>query len=118
VVTITTLLCQANTQRVVRISEEQLSILFEHTKIVFKQETGLRGVLRILQYRTETFVQESTDKNELVFRRMASLDAARSFVEQRLQSYERMWDGLGVPNRLLRVKGCPAVDEPPNHQAL
>ena len=39
--------------------------------------------------------EKTTDNKAIVVRRFRSLDEAELFVEERLATYERMWDGCG-----------------------
>ncbi len=42
-----------------------------------------------------SLVQEETPDGQILLRRLGSREAAEEFVEDRLATYERMWDGCG-----------------------
>jgi hypothetical protein len=63
--------------------------------IIFETDTILSGKIRILQKEDRFFIQETTNKNEILFRRMKNLTEAEELVKQRMEIYEKMWDGCG-----------------------
>lgn len=63
--------------------------------IIFETDTILSGKIRILQKEDRFFIQETTNKNEILFRRMKNLNEAEELVKQRMEIYEKMWDGCG-----------------------
>jgi uncharacterized lipoprotein YehR (DUF1307 family) len=72
-----------------------LDEVFKDFHIIYEADTGLSDKIRILEKDDRYFIQETTNKNEILFRRMKSLAEAEELVKQRLEIYEKMWDGCG-----------------------
>lgn len=80
---------------VARLTSEELGELLaaapEHREI----DAGLGGVIRVLRRGTQFVIQEQTGKGEIVVRLLPTNEAAEAFVAERLEAYERLWDGCG-----------------------
>ncbi|MBS4034516.1 MAG: hypothetical protein KGZ85_08635 [Ignavibacterium sp.] len=63
--------------------------------LIYEADTGISDKIRILKKDEGYFIQETTNKNEILFRRMKSLTEAEELVKHRLEIYEKMWDGCG-----------------------
>jgi len=59
------------------------------------QDTLVAGHLRVLDLSGLVLVQEETPDGQLLVRRAESVEAAQALVDERLATYERMWDGCG-----------------------
>lgn len=79
--------------RVVPFTPEDRSTVLEAAEIVREDRTAIAGSIRTLRLGDRVLVQERTPKGELYVRMLASEEAARRFVQSRLDAYERMWDG-------------------------
>ena len=79
-----------------KIQEDQLSKFLEHAdELCFEQDTLISGPIRILRFGDQYFVQETTDKGQIIIRKYDHLDQARQLVNERLDIYEKMWNGCG-----------------------
>jgi hypothetical protein len=81
--------------QLVAIDRDTLRELIDAADVLREDDTHLAGWIRILALGDSILVQEETPKGEVLVRRMASRESANSFVDLRMQSYERMWDGCG-----------------------
>lgn len=72
-----------------------LDEVFKEFQIIYEADTGLSDKIRILEKDDRYFIQETTNKNEIIFRRMKNLTEAEGLVKQRMEIYEKMWDGCG-----------------------
>ena len=72
-----------------------LDEVFKDFHIICEADTGLSDKIRILEKDDRYFIQETTNKNEILFRRMKNLTEAEELVKQRMEIYEKMWDGCG-----------------------
>jgi len=68
-------------------------MLLEAAQVVREENTGIAGMVRILDLGGKVFVQEQTPDRLVLVRPRPNVEAAAIFVENRLQTYERMWDG-------------------------
>ncbi len=63
--------------------------------IVEEVNTYISDFLRIVSFRGHLLVQELSPKEEVIIRKVHSLEAAHTFIAQRMDIYEKMWDGCG-----------------------
>jgi hypothetical protein len=77
------------------VDSDVLEGLLEAAEVLGQYDTCVAGWIRILAFEGVLAVQEETPGGDLLVHRMASLEEARLFVEYRLGSYERMWNGCG-----------------------
>ncbi len=77
------------------LKEEELNSFLSIVKIVKEEDTHLCDYIRIIQYDNDIFIQEKNNRNEILIRKMKSIEEAESFVQERLDYYDRKWDGCG-----------------------
>ena len=76
-----------------QMSTEELSHLLENAETLREENTSVCGTVRVLRLGELYLVQEQTPVRGLLLRSRPTLEAAVAFVEKRLQTYEKMWDG-------------------------
>jgi hypothetical protein len=79
----------------VTLDSASLDGLLEAAEIIRDEDTGLAGRIRILVVEGTVMVQEQNEQGRILVRRLDSEDAAQRLVDDRLATYERMWDGCG-----------------------
>lgn len=89
------ILTSVNSNPYTVINKEELDIFLACSTVIKEVDTCLSDFIRILKYNDEIFFQELTDKNEILLRRMDSLEDAEKLLRERLDFYERKWDGCG-----------------------
>ncbi len=77
------------------IEEDDLKSVLENSEIIRTEDTHLSDFIRLIKYGNNLFVQEVTFKKEIIIRRMNSIEDADKFIQERLDFYERKWDGCG-----------------------
>jgi len=77
------------------IEEDDLKSILEKSEIIREEDTHLSDFIRVLKYEDKLFAQETTFKKEILIRKMDSMKDADLFVQDRLDYYERKWDGCG-----------------------
>lgn len=77
------------------IEEADLKIVIDNSEVIRIEDTQLSDFIRILKFEGKLFIQEKTFKNEIIIRKTVSLQTANSFIQERLDFYERKWDGCG-----------------------
>ena len=77
------------------IEEDDLKSVLDNSEIIRVEDTYLSDFIRVLKYDEKFFVQETTLKKEILIRKMNSIKDADFFVKERLDYYERKWDGCG-----------------------
>ena len=82
-------------EKIVTITNSELEELISQSEVIEEKNIVMCGFLRILVYDNHVIIQEQTDKKELVVRLAESIDEAKEFLMNRLEAYERMWDGCG-----------------------
>ncbi len=86
---------QITRQAVVPLDERDLPALLEASETLRDDDTCLAGRIRVLSLQGHVMVQEQTQQGQILVRRLGSREAAEGFVDDRLATYERMWDGCG-----------------------
>ena len=77
------------------ISKNELEELLKLSEVVLEEDTVISGIVRILKYNNHYLFQEQTPKEEYIIRKFDDLKSAQNLVENRLQIYEKMWNGCG-----------------------
>jgi len=86
---------KATSSNFIMITEEELSFVLNNAEIIRTEDTHLADFIRIIKYDDNIFIQEITFKKEILLRKINSLDEADKFLQERLDFYERKWDGCG-----------------------
>ena len=86
---------------------EQVAGAFE---VVERHKTQLAGDLLIVRLGEALAAVEAPSRDARVARLLGGKEAARAFVEKRMDEYERMWDGCGVKVDYYETPG-PAADD-------
>jgi hypothetical protein len=81
--------------RVVIISEDKLESLFNEVEVVEEQDTYFRDMIRILEKDDILMIQEKSNKDEILIRKIESRQEGQKFIQDRLAIYENMWNGCG-----------------------
>jgi hypothetical protein len=75
---------------------DELPGLIEAAELLRESDTHFAGPIRVLRLDRRILVQEQVPRTESVLvREFPARDEAERFVEERLETYERMWDGCG-----------------------
>ena len=84
-------------KRILILKEDLLQeiLKLKNLKIVREEETHISGKIRIIEINKIFIIQEITLNHELCLRIMKSLNKAINFIDERLSTYEKMWDGCG-----------------------
>jgi hypothetical protein len=82
-------------KRYLELNEEELNSLLSHSDILLEKETHLSGKIRLLCLNDTFLIQEKSTKNEILVRLMKTKKEAEAFINKRLETYDRMWDGCG-----------------------
>jgi len=77
------------------INKEDLNEILLKSKILIEKDTHISDKIRLLKLNDELILQEKTTKDEYLIRIMKSKKEAEKFIKQRLEIYDKMWDGCG-----------------------
>lgn len=77
------------------IEESDLKSILESCEVLRTEDTHLSDLIRLLKYNDNLFIQETTFKKDILIRKMNSMQDADHFIQERLDYYERKWDGCG-----------------------
>jgi hypothetical protein len=77
----------------------ELNKVLSFSEIKYEKNTLISDYIRIVKIEGKIVVQEKTDKNEIALHLFDSEEEAEKFVEERLDTYEKMWDGCGCKVR-------------------
>jgi hypothetical protein len=84
-----------NEDGIVPVPPEQWPELAEHFEELERHDTFVAGDLVILRGRAGIAALEQPSSTQWVLRSLPSIEEAARFVRERLDQYERMWDGCG-----------------------
>jgi len=65
------------------------------SKILIEKDTHISDKIRLLKFNDELILQEKTTKDEYLIRIMKSKEEAEELIKERLEIYDKMWDGCG-----------------------
>ncbi len=89
------IIASAKKKKYLIISEVELKELLSLSKLVIEENTYISDKIRLLKYNHELLLQERTTKDEYLIRVMKTQKEAEDFIKDRLDVYNRMWDGCG-----------------------
>ena len=92
---IASILKKTSKNKYVILSESELKSLLSRCKLLQEKETHISDKIRLLKCNEELIIQEKSNKNELLIRLMKTKKEADDFIKERLETYDRMWDGCG-----------------------
>jgi hypothetical protein len=77
------------------ISEDELEEFLSRSEIMIEKDTLISDKIRLLKFNNELILQEKTTKDEYLIRVMNTKKEVEEFIKQRLEIYDKMWDGCG-----------------------
>lgn len=77
------------------IEKSELKTVLDNAEIIRIEDTHLSDFIRLIKYNGNLFIQETTFNKENIVRKVSSIEAADKFIQERLDFYERKWDGCG-----------------------
>ena len=83
------------TQKLVILSDEEYQQFMDKVEIIEERDTFFRDKIRILCEGNNFFIQEKSNKEEIIIRKTGSLKEGQQFIKNRLAVYENMWNGCG-----------------------
>lgn len=82
-------------EKVIIEKTDKLSELLLQVETIEEHDTFFSDKIRILRSENNYLIQEQTQKDEVAIRLVDSIEEAKQFVNQRLETYENMWNGCG-----------------------
>jgi len=89
------LITRAKKKAYLKLNEKNLELLLSKCKVVEEKDTLISGKLRLLSFQNDLFIQEQSNKGELLLRFMKDKEEAKEFIDERMETYDKMWDGCG-----------------------
>lgn len=77
------------------ILEDELQDLLTIANVIEEKDTHISDKIRLFKINGELLVQEKSNKNEYLLRLMKNKKEANLFIDERMETYDRMWDGCG-----------------------
>jgi hypothetical protein len=86
-----------NSKKVIILPEDQLKDILniKGIKIIRNENTFISDQIRILSLDSIIILQEITTNHELCLRKLKNINEANKLIDERLDTYEKMWDGCG-----------------------
>ena len=83
------------TNKKIFVPVKMLGDILSGADVQYEHNTLISDYIRIIKLDEKFVVQEKTDKNEIALHLFEDEKSARKFVDERLEIYEKMWDGCG-----------------------
>jgi hypothetical protein len=80
---------------VLEITTDERDALLAAGEVLRDEDTKISGHIRVVAVDGLVVLQEQTPKNVLLVRAMPSIGHAEQLLADRLDTYDRMWDGCG-----------------------
>lgn len=77
------------------INKEELEKLLSQSQTLIEKDTHISDKIRLLKLDGDLIIQEKTTKDELLIRIVKTKKEAEDLIAQRLEIYDKMWDGCG-----------------------
>ena len=77
------------------INKVELDKLLSQSQTIIEKDTHISDKIRLLKLGDDLIIQEKTTKDELIIRITKTKKEAEDFISQRLEIYDKMWDGCG-----------------------
>ena len=77
------------------INREELEKLLLQSETIIEKDTYISDKIRLLKLDDDLIIQEKTTKDELLIRMVKTKKEAEELIDQRLEIYDKMWDGCG-----------------------
>ena len=92
---ISDVISSAKKKKFLTISRDELNDLLTQSQILIEENTYISDKIRLIKNNDELLIQEKTTKDEFLIRSMKTKKEAEDFIKNRLEIYNRMWDGCG-----------------------
>ena len=77
------------------ITEVELNELLLKSQRIVEKDTLISNKIRLLKHNNQLILQEKTTKDEYLIRMVKSVEEGEELIKQRMEIYDRMWDGCG-----------------------
>lgn len=91
----TEIMAEAKKKEYSVINEDDLNNLLSDSKIIIEKDTLISDKIRLLKFEDDFFIQEKSNKNEIIIRIVNSNSEGEIFINNRMETYDKMWDGCG-----------------------
>ena len=85
----------AKNKKYLEIGETDLNELLLNSKLIQEENTYISDKIRLLEINGNLILQEKTTKGEYLIRIINTIKEAKELIKNRLEIYEKMWDGCG-----------------------
>jgi len=85
----------AKKKKYLAIDENDLNELLTNSELILEENTYISDKIRLLKIKDDLILQEKTTNDEYLIRIIESKKEAEELIQQRLDIYEKMWDGCG-----------------------
>ena len=89
------IISSAKKKKYLIISEAELNELLSNSILILEENTYISDKIRLLKFKDELILQEKTTKDEFLIKNMKTQREAEDFIRDRLEIYNRIWDGCG-----------------------
>ncbi|MBN1824816.1 MAG: hypothetical protein JW958_01035 [Candidatus Eisenbacteria bacterium] len=89
------ILARLEEESVLEVTLEEWEGFLAEAEKIREEKPILSEAIRVLRIGGRIVVQETSNRKEILLRRFAGVEEADAFVRDRMDTYDRMWDGCG-----------------------
>jgi len=93
--TMNKIIASAKNKKYLAINENDLNELLTNSELIIEENTYLSDKIRLLKIKDDLILQEKTTNGEYLIRIIKTKIEAEELIKERLEIYEKMWDGCG-----------------------
>lgn len=82
--------------RLLILTDDEYEKFTAAANLLEEHDTAMVGYIRIYELDGKLFAEEESNKGDFILRPMNDQNEVKAFVDDRLNTYERMWDGCGA----------------------
>lgn len=86
---------ELNSNKYYLLKPDKLNDFLSEVEIISENDTKIYGMIRIVKFNKIILTQELTNINEVSIRKFNNIEEASKFIDDRIDVYDRMWDGCG-----------------------
>lgn len=82
-------------KKYLQVSKEEVNELLAISKLIIEENTYISDKIRLLEFQSDLLLQEKTTNDEFLIRIINTKKEGEELIKDRLEIYNRMWDGCG-----------------------
>ena len=77
------------------VNKDDLDYFINNSELLIEKDTLISDKIRLLKFQELLYILEKSNKDEILIRLMNTKEEAEDFINKRMETYDKMWDGCG-----------------------